>query len=255
MVITGSRELKARYEELRPGDVFIGILSFKHLDKAVLFDLQARGIRCIPSPLAQVLNASKCAQAFVLRKWMLPLTRVVARRVDLIEAVGVYNRRGVGPVVTKQDRLHCGHGIRRWDHVEAVYSCLGLSEASYPMVLQPYVEDFTDVRVIIVGDYLEAYGRHNPFNFRANLSTGGQRRDCRLTDAQQSFCREAMARGQFPYAHLDLMGLDDGSCYLSEIALSGGTRGAAIGRRELDERKKAVLESLAAAGADADIDA
>jgi ribosomal protein S6--L-glutamate ligase len=54
-----------------------------------------------------------------------------------------------------------------------------------------------------------------------------------------------MQRGRFPFAHLDLMILENGGCYLSEIALNGGIKGARIGREELDQKKKALLEKLA----------
>jgi len=53
-----------------------------------------------------------------------------------------------------------------------------------------------------------------------------------------------MERGKFPYAHLDIHITDDGSYYLSEITLNGGTKGAKIRRKELDQKKQAVLEGL-----------
>jgi hypothetical protein len=39
--------------------------------------------------------------------------------------------------------------------------------------------------------------------------------------------------------------LENGECYLSEITLNGGVKGARIGREELMEKKKALLEKLA----------
>jgi ribosomal protein S6--L-glutamate ligase len=54
-----------------------------------------------------------------------------------------------------------------------------------------------------------------------------------------------MQRGKFPYAHLDLMVFENDACYLSEIALNGGIKGARISREELDQKKMAVLEKLA----------
>jgi len=110
MIIKSSRELKARYHELSAGDAFIGNLSLKHLKQTMLIDMLERGIDCLPSPLSQVLNSSKVAQAFVLRNWMLPLTLVIPRRKDLIEAVNTFNQHHPGPVVTKQIRMSCGHG-------------------------------------------------------------------------------------------------------------------------------------------------
>jgi ribosomal protein S6--L-glutamate ligase len=54
-----------------------------------------------------------------------------------------------------------------------------------------------------------------------------------------------MQRGKFPFAHVDLMILENGECYLSEITLSGGIKGAQIGREELEQKKMALLEELA----------
>ena len=50
---------------------------------------------------------------------------------------------------------------------------------------------------------------------------------------------------KFPYAHLDILIADDGTYYLSEIALNGGTKGSMIRRDELDRKKQDVLERLA----------
>lgn len=237
--------MKALYHTLSSGDVFIGNLSSKHLKQPMLIDMLERGIHCLPSPLSQILNSSKVAQAFTLKDWMLPNTYAILRRTDLIEAMNTFNANQIGPAVTKQDGMHCGHGIRRWETVETLYSFMALSESSYPFVLQPFQEKFTDVRVIIVGDYVEAYTRYNPNNFRVNITLGGTRSPHQLKGDQEAFCRSAMERGKFPFAHLDLMLLESGECYLSEVALNGGIKGAQIEREELDQKKKAMLEKMA----------
>jgi ribosomal protein S6--L-glutamate ligase len=54
-----------------------------------------------------------------------------------------------------------------------------------------------------------------------------------------------MQRGKFPFAHIDLMLTESGECYLSEIALNGGVKGARIRRETLDQKKMALLEKLA----------
>jgi ribosomal protein S6--L-glutamate ligase len=245
MIVRTNRELKTNYNELAAGDVFIGNLSLKYLKQPMLIDMLERGIRCLPSPLAQILNNSKVAQAFVLHDWMLPHTLAISRRTDLIEAINVFAKIGIGPVVTKQDGLHCGHGVRRWETIETLYSFMALSESSYPFVLQPFQEEFTDIRVIIVGDYVESYSRSNLYNFRVNLSSGGSGSPYELNEKKEAFCRSAMQRGKFPFAHLDLMVSENGECYLSEITLNGGIKGARIGRQELEQKKKALLEKLA----------
>ena len=244
MIITGIRELRARYDQLSSGDVFVGSVSLKHLKKTVLIDLLERGIHCLPSALSQVLSGSKVAQSFVLKDWMLPNTLAIRRRLDLLDAIARYDRQEIASVVTKQNHMHCGHGVRRWENMEAVYNTLGFSESAYPFVVQPWVEKFIDVRVIIVGDYVEAYSRKNPHNFRNNLCAGGKDLSFNLDAKAQQFCLSAMERGKFPYAHIDLLIRDSGEVYLSEIALNGGIRGAEISRIDLNRKKQQMLEAL-----------
>jgi ribosomal protein S6--L-glutamate ligase len=245
MIVKSNRELRALYHELSAGDVFIGNLSLKHLKQTMLIDMLERGINCLPSPLSQILSSSKSAQAFVLRDWMLPLTAVIPRRTQLIEAVNTFNKHNIGPVVTKQDSMHCGHGVRRWESIETLYSFMALSESSYPFVLQPWREKFTDIRVIIAADYVEAYSRYNPHNFRVNIALGGTGSAYDLDEKKEAFCRSAMQRGKFPFAHIDLMLLESGECYLAEISLNGGVKGARINREALDQKKNALLKRLA----------
>ncbi len=245
MILKSTRELEAHYQDLRAGDVFIGNLALKHLRHPIFIDLLERGVHCLPSPLSQTLNRSKTAQAFLLRSWMLPHTTVIRRRSDLIRAISLYNQEGIGAVISKQDHMHCGHGIRKWDGIESLYAYLGLTPSAYPFALQPFFENFTDVRVLMVGDYLEAYARYNPHNFRVNLSLGGTISVFQIDDELQQFCRSVMKRGNFPYAHIDLLVMENGDCFLSEIALNGGTKGAHISRKELDDRKNEVLENMA----------
>ena len=245
MIIRGHRELMQRYAELKPGDVFVGQVGAKHLRQSLLIDCTQRGVRCFPSALAQSLHHSKTAQAFILTDFMLPHTRVISRRSDLLAAAADYGKAGIGAVVTKQNHMHCGHGVRMWDSVEILYNLLGFAPDAFPFVLQPFLADFTDIRAIIAGQYVEAYVRSNPGGFRKNLSAGGQSTPHRLSQAQEQFCRKVMGRAAFPYAHIDLHLTGDGGIYLSEIALNGGLKGAAIRRTELEKIKQEILEVLA----------
>ena len=245
MIIRSAAKLLQRYSQLGPGDVFIGRIPAGSLKHTLLIDLLERGVHCLPAPLAQTLNGSKVAQAMLLAQWMLPLTRVIRRRADLFEAMGAYQRKGVGRVITKEDRMHCGHGIRRWEGVEALYNMVAFNKSSFPFVLQPYQPQFSDMRLIVVGTYVEAYLRQNSDNFRMNLAVGGRSRTLRPDREQLKFCRDVMRRARFPYAHIDMLVLEDGRCYLSEIALDGGIKGASVERQELEKRKKELLDEMA----------
>lgn len=245
MIVRGAREFRKYRGQFKSGDVYIGLVSPKTLRRDILIDFLEQGVHCLPSPLSQNLNSSKVAQALVLGAYMLEHTRIISRRQDLIEAVNLYNRNHIHAVVSKENQLHCGHGIRKWDHIETLYSFLGLESSSYPFILQPFIQNFLDIRVIIAGEYVEAYRRMNPDNFRMNISSGGQSSPHELTKAQTQFCRKIMNRGKFPFAHLDLHILENGTCFLSEIALNGGIKGAGISRSDLEQKKRDVLEKLA----------
>ena len=245
MIIKGNRELKNHYHELCSGDIFIGTISSRHMKSFMLIDLLERNVNCLPSPLSQTLNSSKTKQALILKNWMLPHTCVITKRTDLIETINRYNKNGIVRVVTKEDHLHCGCGVRRWDNIETLYSFMALSKSSYPFVVQPFYENFTDIRVIIVEDYIEAYSRYNPNNFRMNIAAGGTSCSYMLKNEEKEFCHAIMKRSRFPFAHIDMMITENGNKYLSEIALNGGIKGASISRKELDKKKQALLEKLA----------
>ncbi len=245
MIARGPGELKSEYEKLGPGDVYVGSVPNGHLQQSVMIDLMEKGVHVLPSCLAQTLSRSKTTQAHMFAQWTHPLTRVVSRRIELLESISHYNSKGVGKVVTKVDHKHCGHGVRLWDNIENLYSILGLEDSSYPFVLQPFMTDFVDVRAIVAGDYIEAYTRENQFNFRCNLAAGGHSRPFQLSEKQIRLCRLLMERGRFPYAHIDLMILKDGTAYLSEIALNGGMKGSAIDQATLGGIKKSLLEKMA----------
>jgi ribosomal protein S6--L-glutamate ligase len=249
MIVRSAGELEQRFEELGPGDIVLSPLPASYLRGAAAADLLERGVRCLPSVFCQLLSRSKCAQARTLRRWMAPHTLVVARRAELMEAVTYCGRHGIGAVVTKQEGMHCGHGIRRWDNAEALYNAVAFAQGAFPFVLQPFMPNISDVRVILVGGYVEAYLRENLYNFRANLAAGGASRALAMDPAAEGLCRAVMARGRFPYAHIDLQLSENGGCYLSEITLEAGIAGAGIGRQELNRRKREALEAAAGGGA------
>ncbi|MGB5157323.1 ATP-grasp domain-containing protein [Desulfobacterium sp. N47] len=244
MIISGIKELMDKYEDVGSGDVFSGIIGADRMKQFLMIDLIERGVLCVPSPLSQIISGSKVVQALFLNKWMIPHTRAVLRRRDLIDAVSWYNRNKIALVVTKEDRMHCGFGIRKWDSVETLYSFMSMSDTSYPFILQPFIENFTDIRVIAAKDYIESYTRYNPDNFRMNLAAGGSSSPFVLDEDKKDFCAAVMERGKFPFAHIDIMVTAENECYLSEIALSGGLKGARISREELDGKKQAILDKI-----------
>jgi glutathione synthase/RimK-type ligase-like ATP-grasp enzyme len=245
MLIRRFTHLVQVYHDLGPQDLFVGQIPSSFLKAAMLTDLAARGVGLLPSASAQVLNSSKTAQAFVLGPWMAPHTQVISRRKELLDAMGYLRQRQIDCVVTKHDHLHCGHGVRKWDHLETLYNCMSLDERHFPFVMQPFQAVEIDLRVILVGDYTEAYARYNPAGFRMNLAAGGHSCPHELTAEQVEICRRIMDRAQMPYAHIDLLITREGNLYLSEISLNGGLRGAQVDRGRLERMKRAHLEALA----------
>ncbi|HFC47231.1 MAG TPA: hypothetical protein ENJ63_05040 [Dissulfuribacter thermophilus] len=238
-ILRDNRSFRGLYEELRAGDCVIGLLNLKPTEEDLFLDLSQRGIILFPSALAQKIARSKCMQAYLLKKWMLPQTTVIRDRHDMIRAVTRFS--AFEKVVTKQDRMNCGLGINIWNSIEDVYNEATFGGLKYPFVLQPFFEACLDIRVIIIGDYVEAYWRKNRSTFRNNLYFGGESGPYKLSTYEYQFCRSVMERGDFPYAHLDLMVSDHNAgekkrCYLAEINLRGGLKGAKISIKEYKKR-------------------
>lgn len=233
-IVTDNHTLFRCFHELRAGDAVACRLRLKPGEEHLLLDLVSRGIVLFPSATAQWCSRSKVMQARLLGDWMLPCTMAVYDRHDLGQALNVF--AGRGPLVCKLDQGNAGQGILYFDHVEAVNTQAMLATLLYPFVLQPFVHLARDVRVVLIGDYVEAYERRNPRTFRHNLHCGGASLPFALSQEQLDFCHRVMERAGFPYAHVDLLIREDGAFFLSEINLRGGIRGAMITATEYQER-------------------
>ena len=227
-LITDNRSLRNLYQELTAGDCFVGRIRLKTSEEPLLLDLVERGVQIFPSALSQLSCRSKCLQSRLFAGEMLPHTIAIHDLHDMQEAITRYQQQKIGRVVTKHDRRNAGMGIHLWNSTEEVFSQASFGNMAFPFVLQPFLPECRDIRVIVLGDYVEAYWRHNPHNFRNNLHFGGESRPCELTDHQWQLCQRVMARGKFPYGHLDLMVTPENTSWLAEINLRGGIRGAKI---------------------------
>ena len=236
-------DFRRHYRQLSSGDVVIGVLALRPGEEIKVLDLAERGVAFFPSVLAQLVGRSKVAQAEVLGEYMVPGTFVAYSLADLAGKLPEF--QALGAVVAKRDRAHLGLGVSLWPSLETLYSLAGLQGLTYPLVVQPFLENARDLRVVALAGYLEAYERVNPHSFRKNLFQGGSSRPAALSPAQQDFCRQVMARGGFPYAILDLL-LDsrDGHPYLSEISFKGGLTGALLSQAEFHRRVAALEEDF-----------
>jgi ribosomal protein S6--L-glutamate ligase len=175
---------------------------------------------------------------------MIPHTLVIYDIHRLLETVSLYGRHGIEKVILKHDRKNAGLGIFLFRDIEDVYTQAANKVIPYPFVIQPYIHKSRDLRVIVLGDYLEAYERKNPHSFRNNLHCGGAAAPVRLSTEQLKLCHAVMERGDYPYGHLDLMVTEKDETYLAEINLRGGIRGAAINPGDYTKRVKDIEADL-----------
>lgn len=226
-VITDMKTFSEKYHTLTRGDIVVGLLNLKKNEEAKFLHLVENGVKLFPPALAQATSRSKATQVYILGNFMVEHTFVARDKRDLIEQITNYNAHNIKEVVTKQDRLNCGLGINVWPSIEAVYNHASLGLMGFPLVVQPFVKNVSDIRVIILGDYMEAYKRINPYNFRHNIYFGGKSFPYALSKKERAFCLKVMRKARFPYAHIDLM-LNNNKLYLSEINLRGGLKGSQI---------------------------
>ena len=172
IVVRSPTELRRRYPDLAAGDLVLGPVAVKPGEEILLIDLQERQVIFFPPLLAQMVVRLKTSQAQVLRDYMLPGTFVAHRVGDLSTRLG--DARLSGPVVTKRDRAHLGLGVSIWPSLEALHSLASLQSLPFPLVVQPFLAGARDFRVVVVGEYTEAYERYNPQGFRKTSSRGAR---------------------------------------------------------------------------------
>lgn len=240
IIIRDNHTLSTQYNQLSKDDIICTRVRMHYAEESILTDLLERGIRLIPSATAQLASRSKVFQAKIFSDYMLPDTLAIYNNHMLLEASSLYHKKKYRKVVLKHDRKNAGLGIHLYRDIEDLYNQISGETVAFPFVISPYQKYFKDIRVIILGDYIEAYERINPHNFRKNLHCGGISQAFHLNKKQLKFCQQVMRRGQFDYGHIDLMLTAENNCYLTEINLRGGLRGAKISGK----RYKAKLEAL-----------
>jgi len=241
-IIYDNATLRESYHSLGQGDIVLGRVNLRSSEEGILTDLICRGIHLIPSSLAQLTSRSKVLQAEIFSPWLPPRTFAIHDSHQLLPALSQFQQSE--RVITKQDRKNAGMGVHLWPSVEDVYTHATLGNLPYPFALQPFYSNAKDIRVILLGDYVEAYWRENKGNFRNNLHCGGKSRPCSLTEQQIALCKEVMARGMFPYAHIDLMVTETLETFLLEINLRGGIHGAKLQAEEYAKRVEMIHQAM-----------
>jgi glutathione synthase/RimK-type ligase-like ATP-grasp enzyme len=235
-IVRDNETLSSCLHDLQAGDIISCRLRLKSQEEHILIDLMERGIKLFPSATSQLASRSKVFQARIFQSLMVPGTCSVYDIHGLLNALSRHQKNQTKHVVLKHDRKHGGLGIHLFKDPEDIFTLCANNVLPFPFVLQPFLADSRDIRVIILGDYIEAYQRSNPNNFRHNLYCGGKACRWELSRIQEAVCRTAMTRGAFPYAHIDLLLTSDDTVYLNEINLRGGIHGATITPRSYDKK-------------------
>ena len=241
-IIRDNQTLYTSYHQLKRDDIICGRIRLKPGEEHLLIDMLERGIRLIPSATSQLASRSKSFQARIFSEFMLPGTLPIYDTHALLSASSLYHQQQYTKVILKCDRKNAGLGVHSFKDIEDLYNHASLGIFSFPFVIQPYQNYCRDVRVIILDNYIEAYERVNPHNFRKNLHCGGNAAPYTLSEQQLEFCLKVMQRGDFPYAHLDLMLTREGDCFLTEINLRGGLKGAKISAQEYQDKLELLHE-------------
>jgi ribosomal protein S6--L-glutamate ligase len=231
-VIRDNKTLFSSYDDLTSQDIIIGRIRLRHSEENLLLDLLARNILLIPSASSQLCSRSKVFQTRLLQSFMIPGTKAIYDLHDLMDAVSEYTQESRTAVICKLDRANGGQGILKYSSVEDVFNQAALGNLTFPFVLQPFLNECIDVRVVILGKTIEAYKRFNPNNFRHNLHCGGASSVFEPSNEQLNICKKIMLRADFPYAHIDLLLTPGGDTWLTEINLRGGLRGAILSQKD-----------------------
>lgn len=245
-IIRDNKSFIEQNDLLEAGDIICCRLRLRPHEDHLLLDLSERGVLSVPSFRSQLCSRSKTFQTRLFHWAMLPDTVVIYTVHDVLQAIRRYGQGGREKVVVKQEGKNGGLGVFLYQSIEDVYTQSSTGTLPFPYVLQPFMPNCRDLRIIIIGNYIETYERVNPYNFRHNLHCGGAAVEVKLTDDQLILCKRIMAQGEFPYAHIDLMITDDATTYFTEINLRGGLRGARISNleynRRIEERQNSLCE-------------
>lgn len=243
-IVTNRHDFLNSYHRLEAGDIICGKIPLISGEESLFIDLISRRINLIPPATAQMASRSKCFQAELLKPWMIAETTAIYNLQQLLEQTNVYAKKSIGKVIVKLDKKNAGRGILLYDSIEDVYNQAAHNCVSFPFVLQPFLPDCRDLRVILLGEYREAYTRDNPYSFRNNLHCGGKAAPSTLTEHALKICQEVMTRAGFPYGHLDLLLTPEENIYLAEVNLRGGIRGAQISTEEYRKKVAAIEKQL-----------
>ncbi|MFP4038421.1 MAG: RimK family alpha-L-glutamate ligase [Candidatus Nanohaloarchaea archaeon] len=123
------------------------------------------------------------------------------------------------PVIMKTIRGAGGQGVMRASSENELKPVMDTMKSfEQEICLQEYEEhNGTDKRVIVIGDFVEAYGRSsNGDDWRSNISAGGERTETELTDEMREKALTSARSTGFDICGCDMIETDEG-LYILEV--------------------------------------
>ncbi|MBW1896534.1 MAG: hypothetical protein JRI47_05710 [Deltaproteobacteria bacterium] len=190
----------------------------------IFHEIESRGTDIFPPLLCQNLSLSKIHQALHYVDYMIPNTQVVFRKSHIQNILRDCAEKNILKTVVKEDRSAIGMGDHPcWSLNELARTMIHLAKP--PVVVQPMLEEYREIRLLIFRDTVVAKEKTNDANvFWRNRFFGGVAEIIMPDKDVVEFGKEMMDMGKFPWVYMDLFVTGDG-IYLSEINLSGSNAG------------------------------
>ncbi|MCG8649921.1 MAG: RimK family alpha-L-glutamate ligase [Pirellulales bacterium] len=180
----------------------------------------------INSPAALEIAIDKFATLARVAKlgYPVPKTEVVQTRSEAMEA---FDRLG-GDCVVKPIFGGEGRGVMRVpDRQLAWYTFSTLESVNAVSYLQEFVAPGgVDTRLLVFGDHVVGIRRHNPEDFRTNVSSGGNCRPLKVAAELEAMAIEIVDSIGLQFASVDLLDTHDGGFRVLEVNGIPGWKGA-----------------------------
>jgi ribosomal protein S6--L-glutamate ligase len=208
----------------------------------VLGRLHADGCTVVNPPRAIEIAVDKYLATAKLQTAGLTVPRTACCQTT-DEAMVEFERLG-GDVVVKPLFGGEGRGITRLDDDALALRAFKMLEQLGAVI---YMQEFIphggrDLRVLVIGNRMLAAERHNPHDWRTNVSRGAKMQPIELTDNVAEIARSAADAVETPLAGVDLLPGQDGKLYAIEVNAVPGWR--ALGRATGVDVARLVLEFL-----------
>ncbi len=200
--------------------------------------------RAVEAAVDKYLASAKLAEAGLLT----PRTTICQTADDALQA---FTELG-GDIVLKPLFGAEGRGIARLqDEAVAQRACALIAQLGGVLYLQEFIpHDGYDLRVLVAGPRMWAMRRHNPLDFRTNVSRGALAEPVEVTGEMASLARLAADAIGAPVVGVDLLPARDGRLYTIEVnAVPGWQALARVQNVDIARHVLEYTESLVREGA------